>query len=170
MAGAQTSYNIDVITAASVAAVGFTILYFAHKSNLLGLGVKAIDGAAGFVVGAVEGVENNQKLAEAGSTGTGLSWWETLLRNPISDSWNEIYNSGMKATSGYVVIRLRDFNPQWVYSNSAWAAAVDMYPGNRTILSNYVLDSGMKLKPSLQKLIKLTDFIVIRPNGEIQSA
>jgi hypothetical protein len=153
-----------------VLVVGGALVYMAYKSNLLGLAAGAVEGAAGLVVDGVGHASDAYKQNAAGSTGTGQAWWERLLSNPISDSWNEIYNPGIKATSGYVVIRKRDFNSQWIYSNAAYAAAVDMYPGNRDILSKYVLDSGMKLKKSLQNIVKLTDFVVIRPNGEIQSA
>jgi hypothetical protein len=100
---------------------------------------------------------------DGGFMGAWSNWWEQVF------SGNYESTKSLESSSAYVVIRQRDFNSQWQMSSSAYQAAKGLHSDNEKILKTYVLD-GLKLKPSLQKIVKLTDFVVIRPNGEIQSA
>jgi hypothetical protein len=160
-------FQLESAVGLAYAAAGLGLVYLIYKSGLFQVAGSVTETAVEAAGAVKQGVSNYgdfmaEKMLEK-------SWWEILLPNPFSDSYREIYGTGIKATSGYVVIRQRDFNAQWQISSTAYQAAKGMHSDNEKILKTYVLD-GLKLKPSLQKIVKLTDFVVIRSNGEVQSA
>ena len=134
------------------AAIGGAIVYAIYKSNALGAGGKLVDSVVGSVTDAAVAVKDYWD----NGTGKLMLWAGGNL-------------DGIEATSAYVVIRKRDFNSQWQISDTAYKAAKGMHQDNERILKTYVLD-GMGLKKNLQNIVKLTDFVVIYPNGEIKSA
>ncbi len=142
-----------------IVAGGGALIYLAYKSNLLGLGQKVLEGTAGAANYALESV--------GGAANAVVDYWNNGTGKLLLAAGGN--GGNIEATSAAVVIRLRDFNSQWQISSTAYQAAKGMHSDNERILKTYVLD-GLGLKPSLQKLIKLTDFVVIRSNGEIQSA
>lgn len=168
--GDTTGAAKDVIIIGGVALVGF-ILWRSGTLKVLGSAFSGLTESVGDTADILSGIGSAATSFAHGTVDVvkDLTSGPALFLDYLIDGRPLDYFSGQEATSAYVVIRQRHFNSQWQMSSSAYQAVKGMHSDNEKILKTYVLD-GLKLKPSLQKIIKLTDFVVIRPNGEIQSA
>lgn len=154
-----------------VVGVGGFLLYRAATSGISGKLLDLLGGAA------ETAYDNSALMAEmagqwwngtggvdaGGASGRSMSWWGHVLTGDYADT------KGVEATMAYIVIRAKDFNPNWSIKDYAYKAAVNMHSGNKTILEKYVLN-GLTLKPAFQQLVKTTDFVVIYPDGSFKSA
>ena len=148
----------------AVVALGVMLYRFGVGSALL----KVAD-AAGTVAG--KAAENIGQSAQA----TWRFWEHTSgagmqqLGEIANGNFSQAFGSSVEATSAYVIVRKRDFNSSWQMSESAYKAAVGMHKDNKAILQTYVLN-GMGLKPNLQNLVKLTDYVAVFKDGSMKSA
>jgi hypothetical protein len=154
-----------------VAAVVF-VLYrsgvFKGLTNLAGEAFDIVGGATELVNHTVTSAKNGVEWAWDGwntTSGLGMS----QLGQLANGNYGQMYGSAVEATSAYAVIRMRDFDSAWKIKDIAYKAIVKMHPDNKAILEKYVLD-GMGLKPALQKLVKVTDFVIVFKDGSFKSA
>jgi hypothetical protein len=141
---------------------------FVYRSGVGSVLFKAVDKAADVAGGALENVGTSASAmwgAWEHTTGKGLQ----QLGEIANGNFGQAFGSSVEATSAYVIVRKRDFNSDWKMSESAYRAAVGMHKDNKAILQTYVLN-GMGLKPNLQNLVKLTDYVAVFKDGSMKSA
>lgn len=160
----------DYIEAGKTLAIGGAVVAVGVLLYRSGFGSTLIKAGAGVAKAADSALEN------IGTSGQAVwKWYENTsgkglqqLGEIANGNFSQAFGSSVEATSAYVVVRRRDFSSSWQMSESAYKAAVGMHKDNKAILQNYVLN-GMGLKPNLQNLVKLVDFVVVFKDGSMKS-